>query len=423
MGEEYNESGNRLFTIYRAIINIKDQRTIAIVKLSVTPDHIAGFFANSSKYACVFDKNGNVFYVSDPAVMTGQVVDTLFAGIQANEEKTSFSIKIDGEKCLVAFDRSAMQEWVSVFIVPESEANRVILNMRNLFIIIGVCAVVVSVILVMPLIKTQTSALVKLVEQVSKVGGDSLDLRLDVNGSLEIANLVCGINAMLDRINNLVEQNYISSINEKGARLAALEAQLNPHFLYNTLQTISSKALLADNRDVSNMINALASTLRYIIKTDVMVCVSDELSHLDHYFLLQKARFEERLQINFHVEDRTLKKHIPKLFIQILAENSIKHGLEKTIGGISIDIRIYMENEYLIIRVSDDGAGISPPKLAAVRETVYNNDWDMSMNSGLGLLNIVGRLRLLYNGQASFELESNEGTGATSTIKIPYECV
>ena len=420
-GDSYDAGGRRLFTLYRAIINIQDQQTLAIVKLSVSFENLARATFAENRDVFVFDENGVVMFTSNPEAATGEMTGELFASIQESGNETTFPVRVDGDPGMAIFNRSDVLGWTTVFVVPSNEIDNAIGNTQLLFILVATSALIVAILLISVLIKSQTRSFAKLVNQMSQVGSQSLNVRIDESGSPEIVDLARNVNAMLDRINELVEQNIVSTINEKEAQLKALDMQLNSHFLYNTLQAISAKAILAENRDVSNMINALAATLRYLIKADIMVRVESELAHIDNYFLLQKARFEERLMTTIVVEKEALKQYIPKLSIQTLAENSIKHGLERTLGAVSINIHIYIQEGYLYIKVSDDGEGISPERLAAVMEAIEEYDRYLMPKTNIGLQNLTERLNLLYNKQASFYIDSQEEGGTTSIIKIPYE--
>jgi len=420
-GDSFDSNGRRLFTLYRAIINIQDQETLAIVKISVTFDNLARATYAENRDVYVFDENGDLIFVSDPEMLTEEKANELFASIQESGNETTLPVRIDGDPGMAIFEKSEELGWTTVFVVPSNEINSAIENTQILFISIGVSALIVAMVLIAVLIKSQTRSFARLVNQMSQVGSQSLNVRIDESGSPEIVDLARNINAMLDRINELVEQNIVSTINEKEAQLKALDMQLNSHFLYNTLQAISAKAIEKGNRDVSDMINALAATLRYLIKADIMVRVESELAHIDNYFLLQKARFEERLTTNIEVDRKALKQYIPKLSIQTLAENSIKHGLERSLGATNINIRIYIEEGYLYIEVSDDGEGITPERLAVVKEAIEEYDRYIMPKTNIGLQNLTERLHLLYNEHASFYIDSQEERGTTSIIKLPYE--
>ena len=422
-GNSFDSSGRRLFTLYRAIINIQDQETIAVVKLSVSFENFARATYADNRDVFVFDENGTVMFMNDPESMTSEQIAELFATIQESGNKAVLPARIDIEAGMVIFKTSERLGWTTVFVVPSNEINSAVENTQILFISIGASALVLAIALIAVLVKSQTRSFAKLVHQMSQVGSHtySLNVRLDEKGSPEIVDIARNINAMLDRINELVEQNIVSEINKKEAQLKALDMQLNSHFLYNTLQAISTKAILSGNRDVSDMVNALAATLRYLIKADIMVRVESELAHIDNYFLLQKARFDERLLTKIEVDKKALKQYIPKLSIQTLAENSIKHGLERTLGTISISIDIYIEDGYLYIKVTDDGEGITPERLAAVQEAIEEYDRYIMPKTNIGLQNLTERLHLLYNTHASFYIDSQKENGTTSIIKLPYE--
>jgi len=418
----FDSDGRQLLTLYRAIINIQDQETIAIVKLSVIPEILAQTFSDDSRRVGIFDENGRVIYTNDSTTITDEKADELFARAQHSNENMAFSVALEGGYYMAIINRSENLGWTSLFVVPANEVYGAIEYTQTVLVWIGGGAVATAILLIVLLIKVQTRSLVRLINNVSEIRDYSLNAQISEKGNPEVANLARAINSMLRRIQELVSQNFVSKINEKEAQLKNLETQLNSHFLYNTLQAISSKALMAENREVSDMVNALAYTLRYLVKSDGMVRIENELAHLNRYFLLQKARFEERLITNIEVEEKALTQYIPKLSIQILAENSIKHGLEKMLGAININVRIYVEEEYLYIKVSDDGGGITPERLNEVREAIQRKEKNCMIpkpNIGLGSLTV--RLELLYSGQASFDIYSQEGIGATSVIKLPYE--
>jgi len=419
---DFDATGRQLLTLYRAIINIQDQETIAIVKFSVIPDNIAQTLSDDNRIVGVFDENGLVVYTNDLTTMSDEKAGELFGHAQQNYENMAFPVELNGGSYMAIFNRSEQLGWTSLFVVPANEVYGTIEHTQTIFLLIGGGAVALSILLIILLIKMQTRSLVRLINNVSEIKDYSLNAQISEKGSPEVANLARAINAMLERIQELISQNFVSRINEKEAQLKSLETQLNSHFLYNTLQAISSKALMAGDREVSDMVNALAYTLRYLIKSDVMVRVEDELAHLNRYFLLQRARFEERLITHIEVEEQALTQYIPKLSIQILAENSIKHGLEKMLGPINIRVRIYVEGGCLYITVRDDGAGMTPERLDEVREAIRREEeCRMIPKPNIGLRSLTERVELLYSGQASFDIYSQEGGGVTSVIKLPYE--
>ena len=177
---------------------------------------------------------------------------------------------------------------------------------------------------------------------------------------------------MVSHIDELINQNYVSEINEKTARLAALEAQLNPHFLYNTLQAIGTEALLNDQPQINRMLASLAANLRYSIKGGDPVRLKDEIVYVNNYIMLQKIRFEERLHVQIGISGEYDNFLIPKISIQTLVENSILHGFDDTTESISIHIRASRIGDLLQIQVTDDGCGIDEPHLKELKSEFQN---------------------------------------------------
>jgi len=248
------------------------------------------------------------------------------------------------------------------------------------------------------------------------VGGGNFKVRIEVGGSAEISNLGTQFNSMISRVDDLIEKNYVAELNEKMSRLQALEAQINPHFLNNTLQAISAQAILKKQRSISKMIEALASMLRYSITEGDTMLLSAEIKHVQSYLMLQKARFDDRLDYNIKMDDSLSDFLIPKISILTLVENSINHGLEQSPGRICIKIDILLNRGYLVIKVVDDGCGMSPERLAEIRRQL---EYENGMTGSIGLKNLAGRLHILYNGMAKMEIDSTPGKGTVVILYIP----
>ena len=239
-------------------------------------------------------------------------------------------------------------------------------------------------------------------------GGEQLGLSAEAN------HMLAGISVLMDR-------SHVSELNERAARLAALEAQTNPHFLFNTLQAIATEAILAGDDKVYRMVTALAALMRYTIKGGNLVKLSTELEIVEKYLRLQKSRFGERLEYAFDVDDRLRDADVPKLGLLALVENSVVHGMGGDVEAVRLGIRCRVEGDSAVIRVEDDGAGIPPERMAEIRAMLDRDDVVVTRN--IGLCNLATRLRLLYGGAARLAIESDpapERRTAVSMI-IPME--
>ena len=168
-----------------------------------------------------------------------------------------------------------------------------------------------------------------------------------------------------------------------------MEAQLNPHFLYNTLQAIATEALLADCQEIYDMIVSLSANLRYTIKGGELVRLQEELDYVDRYILLQKTRLGGRLEVTKKINPKVNLAVIPKISIQMLVENAIIHGMPENGAVLHIIIRVCMENNRLLISVYDDGKGILPEKVKELNDIFRENQQILAIPSDFPILQAV----------------------------------
>ncbi|MBL4940707.1 MAG: histidine kinase [Colwellia sp.] len=195
------------------------------------------------------------------------------------------------------------------------------------------------------------------------------------------------------------------------AQLKMLRYQLNPHFLFNTLNAISTLILLKDNATANGMVTKLSEFLRYSLDKDPMkkVTLSSELQALELYLAIEKVRFEERLQVHFNINENCQKSLVPSMILQPIAENSIKHAIAKQEQGGSITISVSRFANDLMIEVADDGPGA---------EIV---DGNLHRENGVGLVNTRERLQALYRNNYSLVVANNTPSGVKVSIRMPFE--
>lgn len=325
-------------------------------------------------------------------------------------------------KYLVVYNVGEQAGWKLIKPVPYKQIYEAATTTRNLSFIIGFLFLLVSIILVSLTSNAITKPLKKLSIQMSRFSTGTFDAEAEVKGRDEIAYLSRHFNQMVKRTNDLINDRYKMKLVEKNAILKALEAEINPHFLYNALQAISTKALKNDRFDIVDMVDALAMTLRYCISGKDVVYAREELKHIERYMALQKARFGNRLQVIYEWDDSLMELEIPKLSIQTLVENAIKHGLEKVSSTVTISIRAHLTPSHSVISVEDDGPGFTRGKLEQVM-TSFQSDWEErdDDNESIGLVNLNTRLKLLYGEEAELRIHTNESdkTGTVMEMLLP----
>ncbi|MGG4145238.1 histidine kinase [Paenibacillus algorifonticola] len=326
---------------------------------------------------------------------------------------------VQGEqKYLIIYNVAEKSGWKLIKPIPYSQIYEAATKTRNLNYAIGVLFLLLAVILVSLMSSAITKPLKKLSHQMSRFSAGSFDAEAEVKGRDEIAYLSRHFNLMVRRTNELINERYKMKLAENHAILKALEAEINPHFLYNALQAISTKALKHQTYDVADMIDALALTFRYCISGKDIVFASEELKHIERYMALQTARFGARLQVVYEWEEALMELEIPKLSVQTLVENAIKHGLEKVTSTVTIGIKASIQEDgTALIAVQDDGPGFTQDRLGQV-EASLRREWGQRESDNIGLVNLYTRLKLLYGEEAELLIKS-EQAGTELAMRLP----
>ena len=233
----------------------------------------------------------------------------------------------------------------------------------------------------------------------------------------------------LDKLRDVLSPSQLFDINKRQAQYLALQNQINPHFLYNTLESIRSEAMTAGLGSVADMTELLATFFRYTItKAESLVSVEEELLNCETYFNIQQYRFGNRLRMNVEcaAEDRAeiFRCRLPKLTMQPILENSIIHGTELKIGAGNLTINLERTERRLLIRISDDGLGMDEETLAGINARFYDGALSIAGGGGdgtggLALANVNNRIRLLFGDEYGLHVYSIPGAGTDVEISLP----
>lgn len=236
------------------------------------------------------------------------------------------------------------------------------------------------------------------------------------------------IEALLQRTIDLVKPSRVYESNKRKAQYLALQNQINPHFLYNTLDSIRSEAMLAQLDNVADMTEALASFFRYTIsKVENLVSLEEELQNCKTYFKIQEYRFEDRLEMEILYDDEEWEEirrcRLPKLTLQPILENAIVHGTELKLGTGKLVINLERTQKRLLIRVSDNGIGMDEKTLAGLNSRLGKNvlavQHEERKKGGLALVNVDHRIRLLFGDEYGLHIFSVPGCGTDVEVTIP----
>lgn len=248
----------------------------------------------------------------------------------------------------------------------------------------------------------------------------------NAGGLDEFQELIRAYQAMMARLDEALQSEKQAAKLQLQAQFDTLQAQVNPHFIYNVLNTISSRAIMDNDEAICEMCGSLGTMLRYSTNNkERYASVEKELEYLDSYFYLLKARHEDGLEVSIDVDQRIAKQVIPKMTLQQLVENSVKHGFRNMESGRHISLTGKVEKECWFIRVQDNGCGVSKQTLLELRERLQEVRKDILERArpaemeigGMGIVNTYARCLLLYFGDLIFEMENvPEGRGFAVTV-------
>lgn len=248
------------------------------------------------------------------------------------------------------------------------------------------------------------------------------------DGKDEISSMIRNYNRMVERTNGLIETVYKNKIREqemlvgrKNAELLALHSQINPHFLFNVLESIRMHSILKKENETADMVAKLAVMQRqYVEWGSDSVSILQEIEFVKAYLALQKYRFGERLNYDIEVERECEDFKIPKLTIVTFVENACVHGIESKSSPGWIFVRIVRQGEGMEIEIEDTGSGMPEDKIAKLQDNMRNANIEMLKGGGrVGIINACVRLKMVTENRVEFRVEGEEGVGTTVTIRIP----
>lgn len=283
--------------------------------------------------------------------------------------------------------------------------------------------------IVLILIATSMTTRINLInEHMKKIKGEVFIPIHCHEGEDEIGNLIQTYNLMVHKIQSLIEDVYqkemekqMLEFSKKDAELKALQSQVNPHFLFNTLETIRMRSIIKGEDETANIIGELAMLFRSLIDwRDEYHTIREEMEFANRYLSVQKYRFGERIEFHSDIMEECLEIRIPKLSIVTFIENACIHGVEEAIGPCELNVTIKKEKEHLQITISDTGSGIEPKRLEQLRNDLQQADIKKLRNTNrTGMLNAYIRLTLQYHSEIDVKIDSEVSKGTTIQITIP----
>ena len=346
--------------------------------------------------------------------------------LSSKENSGYFFINLSGSRMLVCFSVMEDYGWKMISIIPFKNLTTRI-SQTTIYIIMIIVISIFIAILISYMVTRSVYIPISLVNETFKyLGKGDFSKKLNIKYNDEMSKFSYSFNKMIDDMQNLIEEVYITKYQKLDSDFKALQAQINPHFLYNTLESINALALIKQEYEISEMIRGLASVFRYSIKNNERsILLKDEIEHVRLYILLQALRYEDKIKIEYDIPENLLQAKVLKFILQPVVENAIIHGFEKTNKKGLIVIEANSFERFLQISIKDNGQGIAENELDEIKLKLESNikdenDLNHKMNS-IGLLNINSRIKLQFGEEYGIRVESLKGLGTVVSIKIPLE--
>lgn len=384
---------------------IKDPETLAPLSVimadadtGVLKELLNDLNFNVKSFGAILDENNELFYSSS------QLSFNMLK--QLREGKTT--IKGEDDTYVLATKMVRPANWKIVVLLSKSELNKKVQWIYLTGILFAIGGLLLTFILFFVLSRRIVNPFKLLINGMNKVEQGDLSVRVNPGGNDEITQLGNSFNSMIDKINDLIDREYRAVLNQRNAEFRALQSQIHPHFLFNTLNGFIALNRMGDRNTLEHAILSLSKMLRYSLKQENWTTFRADFDFIKSYCSIQQLRFEDRLKVCFHLDAQIEHYLIPNLLIQPFVENAIIHGIEPCSRPCTLTISaklIQQENEpYSEIRIQDDGVG-------------FHADQVFESNS-IGITNVRERLKIIYPA-SSLQITSSIHTGTIVIIQIP----
>jgi two-component system sensor histidine kinase YesM len=328
----------------------------------------------------------------------------------------SFEESIQGKTMLVSYRQIGTLGWTVVSVSPISDLNGKLITFRKVMYAVLALCMFLAFIIALFLSSNITNPIRKFIKSMSYAQEGNFDIQIQYKRKDEFTYLFSQYNKMILQIKELINKLYVSEVKKKEAELKALEAQINPHFLYNTLDSINWIALRNDVPDISHMVTSLSDFFRYSLSDGKSIIpIEDEFRQVESYLSIQQVRFKERLEFSFQLEPEVYGHYTVKLILQPLVENSLIHGIEKRRGKGIIVIKARKTEDLIEIEISDNGIGADIDKLNAM----LHNDSDSDSDKSFGMNNVNQRIQQVFGKGSGIYYKIHDGPGITVKVTFP----
>jgi len=369
----------------------------------------------------ISDHHDNIIY-SNVDAEDIELKDLLVSQVNKNGVGKTYT-EIDGQKAILMHKDISQYGWKVIFIFNYNEIDQKARDVSKIIITIALLSSVIVFMIIILFTKKFTQRVDILLKKMAKVEKGNMEIEEEIPGNDEIGILDKHFNRMIKQLQNEINNNYVHQLEKREAELSALQFQINPHFLYNTLETINSIAEINGCFEICEISQKLGEMFRYSINVgnSEFILFDKELKHIENYIYIQKLRFSDKFEVFYNIEEGVSKCKVLKFILQPVIENAIGHGFKDKEGTGCIEINAYIEKDILYITVEDDGNGMDQETLDKLNSYISKREENIlkKFEKNIGLRNVNMRIKLACGDEYGISIDSKLGAGTKVEFKLP----
>lgn len=409
--------------VYQKIVDLKTKNLIGVIEIDIKINRLIDADSLVKRKAgekyLLFSRSGGLVYTSEAANKND------YASLTFSGKAGVRDVKLGENTYLAAYNTEESTGLTSVVLLDKKDIFSSSTGVNSLLILVAVLSMGFIMVFTNLVARVMFRRLGDMNGMISQIEAGNFDVHVKDDGFDEFSRIAKSFNRMAEKLQSVLLSMVDKEKEQKKAEMYALQAQINPHFLYNTLENMRMQCEIDEYYTVADNLSALGDLLRYSMRWENRkVRLSEELDNIDRYVKIMSMRFGDKLIYQINQEPGLSDIRIPKFILQPLVENCFNHGLNDSVPPWKVTIDIYKREDKLIIKIVDNGEGINEERLMQIRDCVANNkpisDASKSKNS-IGIINVKQRIDMLCPAGSGLDIDSMQGLGTSMTVTIVLE--
>jgi two-component system sensor histidine kinase YesM len=401
-----------------------EKGTIATIEACISMrDLFPSLYENlENESACFLTKSGTLISETTMEEELKSQIEERFGSLEKSEEVHTFYQKGKTNLILSGIYIDELEGYL-IRVADITGTVKNVYNLRNIFVVTMLVFIVLLAFAVSFMVKVLLSHFYEILGSIRSIQKGDMTVRIAHTTGDEMGELGHQINKMMDRIQNLMEENIRRELLAKNSEIRSLQNQINAHFIYNVLESIKMMAEMEEQYEISDAITSLGKLLRYSMKwRSGNVLLKEELEYIRNYLALINLRFDYEIYLSENIPEELMNQRIPKMSLQPIVENAIYHGIEQIAEDTTIYIKGILQDKTCCLEISDMGRGMSEEKLAELQEKLQMKDsYGEDSEHGIGLKNVQDRIHMAFGDAYGLSVSSKEGLYTKVSLTLPLE--